>query len=451
MLLWDANTDLSPAKKLIQFIDSLENDRKEEHSRLTLDVFQNKVIDHDDPKVLEKCLDLLQKHFGKNLLEDTSDTWNSFVDIKMNPTEKAGEFIRRYEMLDSKMKSLKVGQPDVILAVHLLRTINLSQQEKRIVISQANTKDLDKTYESVRKSIQEMKCNIVENVKDETNATNAYFGNFRDSRRDKFENRDSRQNQPYYSHRSKSNGNNDRRSLSRHDRRDNNSYRDNSRSQSRNRTFSKNRQGDNRNRDFSRSRYRFNSQGNKWRSPQQNDNSDNQVQKTYTCESGDQFLNKDVMETRSINIGIIDCGCPSNVMGKRWFTLYEESLNGITIDRKPCNKRFKFGPSGVFSAIEMVKLPIHLGSLTSEIEVSVVDCDIPLLISSTQLEEWQVNQDYKNRILHIGKTKESVNLLKLDSGHYGLDMGKAHDDPTFERCFYGLTKVTEAETYKKIK
>ena len=53
--------------------------------------------------------------------------------------------------------------------------------------------------------------------------------------------------------------------------------------------------------------------------------------------------------------------------------------------------------------------------------------------------------------MHIGTTKESIQIIKLESGHYGLNLGKAEDDPSFERCFYGLDNSSKAETYKKIK
>ena len=65
------------------------------------------------------------------------------------------------------------------------------------------------------------------------------------------------------------------------------------------------------------------------------------------CDSGEchAFLNKDVIETGSASKGIIDCGCPTNVTGRKWLNLFEQSLNGKKLKRKPCNEKFKFGPS----------------------------------------------------------------------------------------------------------
>ena len=111
---------------------------------------------------------------------------------------------------------------------------------------------------------------------------------------------------------------------------------------------------------------------------------------------------QDNVKSESFNIGIIDCGCPSNVMGKIWLHVFEESLEGKKLKRTKCHESFKFGPSSIYTADEKVTIPIKLGQHTTEITVAVVDCDIPLLISGNQMEIWKVNQDYENRILKIG-------------------------------------------------
>lgn len=51
LMLWDASTNIAPSKKLISFLNSLEN-RKEEKKRLSLEIFDNKVIDPNDPDIL---------------------------------------------------------------------------------------------------------------------------------------------------------------------------------------------------------------------------------------------------------------------------------------------------------------------------------------------------------------------------------------------------------------
>ena len=155
------------------------------------------------------------------------------------------------------------------------------------------------------------------------------------------------------------------------------------------------------------------------------------------------------MESKSINIAILDCGCPSNVVGEPWLNLYKHTRPNEQFSESTNNEKFKFGPSNIFTSNVKVKIPITLGTLETYIEASVVKCNIPLLISRDQLEKWESKQDYKNDRLEIGTTGEILNLERLDTGHHGLQLGKSDCDAELEKCFYGLNN--KGETYLGVK
>ena len=160
--------------------------------------------------------------------------------------------------------------------------------------------------------------------------------------------------------------------------------------------------------------------------------------------------------TNTVNKGIIDCGCPDNIMGRSWYNIFKDSLilnkNGTdSIQTRKDLQQFKFGPSNIFTSTEKVIIPITLGKLETEIEVSIVNCEIPLLISRKQLETWKVTQNNSKCELVVGITGETITLDKLESGHFALDLGCDDTEAIFETCFFGLNTQKKPEAYQSIK
>ena len=138
-------------------------------------------------------------------------------------------------------------------------------------------------------------------------------------------------------------------------------------------------------------------------------------------------------------------------MGRMWFNIFKDSLDIENNLSQKTNKQFKFGPGNIFTSTEKVKIPVNLGKLKSEIEVYIVECDTPLLISGNQLEKWQVTQDYSNLKIKIGITDEVLPLEKMESGHYMLDLGNKDTDAKYETCFFGLADKKNPDIYSSIK
>ena len=158
------------------------------------------------------------------------------------------------------------------------------------------------------------------------------------------------------------------------------------------------------------------------------------------CVHSNVFISESIIQSSTVNKEVIDCGCPSNVMGRNWYELFKDTLANQNLSTRNDVEKFQFGPSNVFTSIEKVTIPIKLGKLHTEIEVSLVDCEIPLLISGSQLEKWEVTQNYSNCEIQIGLTEEILKLEKLETGHYALDLGHDDKDEIFELCFFGLIK-----------
>ena len=93
--------------------------------------------------------------------------------------------------------------------------------------------------------------------------------------------------------------------------------------------------------------------------------------------------------------------------------------------RDRCSKVFKFGPSLSQEAKEKVIIPTKIGSKETNLEVYVIKSTLPLLISSSELIKWGAVQDYTNSTLIIDD--EVIKLNKMDSGHYGIDLGRTEE------------------------
>ena len=435
LFIWDQNTKLPPALKVQEFVRSFKDIRPEEFKRLEYEIY-NDNFDHNDTEALKKAVKLLEDWFGKSVLEESVDEWRSFISLKMKTGETVAEFLRRFEMAETKFKSLKCPLPDRYLAIQLLDGTNLTEQEKRCIITKTVTQDDDKILKTMKSAIKEMKSSLIESK--QTNET--FYG--RDSRRDRFENKEK--------------GNRYNRNSDSRNRFDKNRSRsmgkNRSRSSSRNRSYSRHESDEKRNRSRSysetddRKRYRYDSKGREYKSPPKH---------TFNCvkvlENVNIDLDKHVLETETVNMGIIDSACPKAVVGTNWLQIYKSSLSDKELKNlksTPCCEKFKFGPSQIYTSKESVRIQFQLGNKTEHIDVNVVDCEVPLLISGEDLERWNVDLSFRNKTLTVEKSGEIVNLTKLPSGHYALNLQKPENHRDIESCFFG---AQSGETLKNIK
>ena len=70
------------------------------------------------------------------------------------------------------------------------------------------------------------------------------------------------------------------------------------------------------------------------------------------------------------------------------------------------------------------KIPLKIGSHEEEVEVGIVDANIPLLISKKKLKEWGGIIDFKKNTLFMRNTRETIKLTESPSGHLTISVGK---------------------------
>ena len=119
---------------------------------------------------------------------------------------------------------------------------------------------------------------------------------------------------------------------------------------------------------------------------------------------------------------LIDSGCPEMVCGEAWLKTYESSC-GKKFQMVGKVDHFKLG-NETFKTIKTVKIPFKIGKLNEELDVGVVEANIPMLLSKSKLKEWGVTIDFLENTMFIRKTSELIKLKETKQGHLTYPMGK---------------------------
>ena len=87
----------------------------------------------------------------------------------------------------------------------------------------------------------------------------------------------------------------------------------------------------------------------------------------------------------------------------------------MLIEYLPDNTKFRFGDGPVYVSKKIAVIPIQLGSQKFKLHTSVVECDIPLLISRATLARADAYIGFRRDELWIGN--ERIDVIETESGH----------------------------------
>ncbi len=93
----------------------------------------------------------------------------------------------------------------------------------------------------------------------------------------------------------------------------------------------------------------------------------------------------------SINCAALDSCCTSSVSGKKWMNIFLTSVPSKLKDQinRPyeSKKTFQFGNQGIFPTKQAYTIPIIVAGKQHQIEVDVIDSDIPLLMYKAHMKK----------------------------------------------------------------
>ena len=92
--------------------------------------------------------------------------------------------------------------------------------------------------------------------------------------------------------------------------------------------------------------------------------------------------------------------------GEGWIKTYQSYVGKefLDVDRK---EKYKFG-NEVFPTIAFKLIPIKIGNMEENVEVGVIDSNMPLLISNAKLKEWGAKMDFAENKLYLRKSNEEM-------------------------------------------
>ena len=131
----------------------------------------------------------------------------------------------------------------------------------------------------------------------------------------------------------------------------------------------------------------------------------------------------------SKNLALIDSGASKTVCGKKWFEIYENSLEPHERDKireeRNCSQ-FKFGDSEPVMSDIVKVIPTKLCGKDVLIKANIVENDVPLLISRHTLSEAKASLNFEHGILEI--QGQSQKLIMTPSGHLAVPVARTEFD-----------------------
>ena len=149
---------------------------------------------------------------------------------------------------------------------------------------------------------------------------------------------------------------------------------------------------------------------------------DEEPEDSVYCTDNLEDLNSFTAE--ALNKAALDTCCTSSVAGDKWTRIYLQSLPE-NLKRKvegplDSQKSFVFGNQGKLKAKAKYKIPVKIGGELNLITIDVIDSDIPLLLSKSEMKNIGISLDMKNDKGYIND--KPLMLTTTAAGHYTVDL-----------------------------
>lgn len=141
----------------------------------------------------------------------------------------------------------------------------------------------------------------------------------------------------------------------------------------------------------------------------------------YTSDARNAKLQGLISESRGC--AVLDSGCTNTVCGVEWFNKYISTLSDFQlqqIEESESTSTFTFGDGVTVTSLKKIKLPCNIGGMKADITTDVVDCAVPLLLSNRAMRKAKMCIDFGKDVATIGKS--DINLKCSASGHYLLPL-----------------------------
>lgn len=347
---------------------------------------------------LTALLEFITKHLGKDNISDSWQKFETFDNLSRKPEQDFNSFISDFDDAYTRLKNVNFIIPSPFLAFKLLKSANIGEDDKKIVLTDVSfdEKDLQKMFDNTKKALQKYKgCTAISNNNEREEAIKVLMAA---SSGNRFRGRPT-------TPRFKGNAS-------------------------------------------PRGKFKRNPLG-----------SDGLPLRCHTCDSmnhlyancpdkefvkfseteedcslfySDEAVNKIVLYCEKNNdvqqltkeasqCAVLDSGCTSTVCGRKWFSDYVATLpdnEAAEITHRASSKVFKFGSGEENKSSGCYRIPATIANKQILIDTDVVESDIPLLLSKESMKRAAMKLDLQNDRAEV--LGHNILLNITSSGHYCL-------------------------------
>ena len=475
--LWETAFPGEEAQKYLKFREMIKETEvcPDVKKFVNANIADNETFDKSGDDIIKRALDAIKKGLGKTDLEKSNNAWNTFVTIKQRDMEPPKDFVNRFEEATTALKNATMKQEEKTLAIHLLRSSNLSEASKENILTKVDMKDHTNIFKELSKAMREIKTMTSvpapEEVKTKGGDAETFYsaGNrkrderhrspsrsYRDgqdynNRRRYGQDSDSRRGGDFKECRRGGNGAGDGKRRSGNDSRDRNG-RSNRNSRERNSRGSSRNSRDRNRKDRSESRTNYSKKEKPWRTSGKSDYSDQVYNIHYTPYDDNLELIQNVIDDECLaddesehlkkktelvemiykegnndidpSVAIVDTGCLKTVAGRPWMDSYIQSIkaDNRTLKFRREELKFRFGNGPVYKSRMSWAIEVKFGKLKTVIFVAVVEADVPLLLGLDYQEKWGIVLDVQEGTLKIKATGETFKVKTSRTNHWKLKL-----------------------------
>ena len=110
-----------------------------------------------------------------------------------------------------------------------------------------------------------------------------------------------------------------------------------------------------------------------------------------------------MMIAETIATLVLDTGASTTVAGKTWINDFMETLTKeqkAAVVREKDNRIFRFGNGQRYPSHYRILIPIQLGSLSTNLKVSVVNANVPLLLGNPDMKKLGLKVNFEKDKAH---------------------------------------------------
>ena len=452
VVLWDATTDHPKKKRGSLLVLGIPNSHPQLgeniQKRLFAKIRPETIAAREDG--LTKILEFLDENLAYTKKSSKFTHFREIIHYKRKPEQKIEDFVREYEYLLAKAENngMKAWDADIKVGF-LMENCNLTKQQRELLNSVVDYSTDEKLYENVRGKMIDMLSNVYELSNNDDKFGEAFFTQHESAFVAWAKKNNYQKVKPNYGgggqHTQKSSNSN---------------YNGNNKGNFPKPDFFEDANPKDKHGRILKCRICWSIKHLQMNCPHRHkyDNTQPRRKQAFVIEGEDvdedDFLNIDEESTEpsekaiffttnkeeiskftaeALNSCALDTCCTASVAGSKWMEIYKQSipmhLKSRVLGPKQSNTQFTFGNQQTLPSLGIYSIPVIIGDQLHDLEVDIIQSDIPFLMSKSHMKKVGIALDLTNDTATANGKPLKINTTS--AGHYIISLlGETDDEDT---------------------